>query len=95
MLKLASTDELVSQVLKIIGETPTVTEKGDHHIFHAFERDVLVAHDDRGDWLCKDVTKPHLHSNDHQLHNNFVVTVATMLRGEQVCADCPTEPTRK
>jgi hypothetical protein len=91
MLKLSHADLIADDIAGRIGERPTITEHGDHHVLTACGHSVLIAATEGGDWFCKDVSKPHAHQDDNLLREHFLETVASMLLGDRACAACPSD----
>lgn len=89
MMQLLSIDGLVENIAARLGAVPIVTQQHDHHVLTLGDRNVLVAAADNGDWLCKDLSKPHWHQDNNQLRDHFLETVASMLRGDRPCMACP------
>jgi hypothetical protein len=88
MLKLLNLEPILVSVKESVGVAPTLNEH-DHHTVEALGRSVLIANAQNGDWLCKDVTKPHWHQDDNKLYIEFVRKVAALLKGEKACNECP------
>lgn len=89
MNRLYSTDGLVADLAALVGAKPGVTAFDDHHILTLGQRRILVATDDKGDWICRDLAKPHWHMDHAVLHRHFVENLAALLRGEKACMECP------